>query len=89
MCSYLKSRIQRTQINIYFSLEINVIAGVPQDYLIYIINIIYIILFYLITFDLFINDLILFLTQFFSSIYKDSNNLYSTGDNLELGKMYL
>ena len=78
MCSYLKSRKQRTQINIYFSLEINVIAGVPQDSIDG-----------LLVFDLFINDLILFLTQFFSSIYKDSNNLYSTGDNLELGKMYL
>ena len=66
------------QINIYFSLEINVIAGVPQDSIDG-----------LLLFDLFINDLILFLTQFFSSIYKDSNNLYSTGDNLELGKMYL
>ena len=66
------------QINIYFSLEINVIAGVPQDSIDG-----------LLIFDLFINDLILFLTQFFSSIYKDSNNLYSTGDNLELGKMYL
>ena len=78
MCSYLKSRKQRTQINIYFSLEKNVIAGVPQDSIDG-----------LLVFDLFINDLILFLTQFFSGIYKDSNNLYSTGDNLELGKMYL
>ena len=78
MCSYLKSRKQRTQINIYFSLEKNVIAGVPQDSIDG-----------LLVFDLFINDFILFLTQFFSSIYKDSNNLYSTGDNLELGKMYL
>ena len=74
----MKSRKQRAQINIYFSLEKKVIAGVPQDSIDG-----------LLVFDLFINDLILFLTQFFSSIYADSNNLYSMGDNLELGKMYL
>ena len=74
----MKSRKQRTQINIYFSLEKKVIAGVPQDSIDG-----------LLVFDLFINYLILFLTQFFSSIYADSNNLYSMGDNLELGKMYL
>ena len=33
-------------------------------------------------FDLFINDLVLFLTQCFLSNYADDNNLYSTGNNL-------
>ena len=40
-------------------------------------------------FDLFINDLVLFLTQCFLSNYADDNNLYSTGNNFELAKLNL
>ena len=40
-------------------------------------------------FDLFINDLVLFITQCFLSNYADDNSLYSTGNNLELAKMDL
>ena len=72
-----KQRIE-TQINIYFSSEKKVIAGVPQGStdgpLL---------------FDLFIINLVLFLTQCFLSKYADDNNLYSTGNNLDLAKMNL
>ena len=40
-------------------------------------------------FDLFINDLALFLTQCFLSNYADDNNLYSTGNNFESAKLNL
>ena len=40
-------------------------------------------------FDLFINDLVLFLTQCFLSNYADDNNLYSTGNNFESAKLNL
>ena len=39
--------------------------------------------------DLFIDDLVLFLTQCFLSNYADDNDLYSTVNNLELAKMDL
>ena len=42
-----------------------------------------------ILFDIFINNLVLFLTQCFLNNYADNYNLYSTGNNLELAKIDL
>ena len=70
MCCYLKNRKQRMQINNYFSSEKKVLVGVPQGSVDGPL------------FDLFINDLFLFLTQCFLSNYADDNNLYSAGNNL-------
>ena len=71
MCSYLKNRKQRTQINNNFSSEKKAIAGVPQGSIDGPL-----------LFNLFINDLIFFITTFLSN-YVDDNNLYNTGKNLE------
>ena len=71
MCSYLKNRKQRVQINNNFSATKSVIAGVPQGStdgpLL---------------FNLFINDLVLFLTETMLSNYADDNNLFSIGRDL-------
>ena len=67
MCSYLKSRKQRTQINNNFSSEKNIIARVPQGSIDGPL-----------LFNLFINDLIFFITTFLSN-YADDNSLYNTG----------
>ena len=66
-CSYLKSRKQRTQINNNFSSEKNIIARVPQGSIDRPL-----------LFNLFINDLIFFITTFLSN-YADDNSLYNTG----------
>ena len=66
------------QINNYFSSEKKVIVGVPEGSLDTPL-----------LFDLFINDLFLFLMQCFLSYYTDENNLYCTVNNLELAKMNL
>ena len=73
MCSSLKSRKQRTQINDNFSSE-NIIVGVPQGS----IN-------GPLLFNLFINNLIVFTATFLSN-YADDNSLYNTGKDLELVK---
>ena len=77
MCSYLKNRKQRTQINNNFSSEKNIIAGVPQGSIDGPL-----------LFNLFINDLIFFITTFLSN-YADDNSLYNTGKDLELIKSVL
>ena len=77
MCSYLKNRKQRTQINNNFSSEKNIIAGVPQGSIDGPL-----------LFNLFINDLIFFITTFLSN-YADDNSLYNTGKDLELVKSVL
>ena len=66
MCSYLKKRKQRVQINNNFSATKTVIAGVlqgPIDGPLFL--------------NLFINDLVLFLTDTMLSNYADDNNLFS------------
>ena len=77
MCSYLKNRKQRTQINNNFTSEKNIIAGVPQGSIEGPL-----------LFNLFINDLIFFITTFLSN-YADDNSLYNTGKDLELVKSVL
>ena len=71
MCSYLKNRKQRVQINNNFSATKSVIAGVPQGSIDGPL-----------LFNLFINDLVLFLTETMLSNYADDNNLFSTGRDL-------
>ena len=73
MCSYLKNRRQRVQINNKFSSLKEVIAGVPQgsidEPLI---------------FNLFINDIFLFICFSTLSNYADDNNLFATGTDIQL-----
>ena len=71
MCSYLKNRKQRVQINSNFSTTKSVIAGVPQCSIDGPL-----------LFNLFINDLVLFLTETMLSNYADDNNLFSIGRDL-------
>ena len=71
MCSYLKNRKQRVQINNNFSATKSVIAGVPQGSIDGPL-----------LFNLFINDLELFLTETMLSNYADDNNLFSIGRDL-------
>ena len=77
MCSYLKNRKQRRQINNNFSSEKKIIARVPQGSIDGPL-----------LFNLFINDLIFFITTFLSN-YADDNSLYNTGKDLELVKSVL
>ena len=77
MCSYSKNRKKRTQINNNFSSEKNIIAEVPQGSIDRPL-----------LFNLFINDLIFFIT-FFLSNYANDNSLYNTGKALELVKSVL
>ena len=71
MCSYLKNRNQRVQINNNFSATKSVIAGVPQGSLDGPL-----------LFNLFINDLVLFLTETMLSNYAYDNNLFNIGRDL-------
>ena len=71
MCSYLKYRKQRVQINNNFSATKIVIAGVSQGPIDGPI-----------LFNLFINDSVLFLTETMLSSYADDNNLFSIGKDI-------
>ena len=77
MCSYVKNRKQRTQINNHFSSKKYIIAGVPQGSIDGPL-----------LFNFFINDLIFFITTFLSN-YADDNSLYNTGKDLKLVKSVL
>ena len=71
MCSYLKNRTQRVQINNNFSATKSVIGGVLKGSIDGSL-----------LFNLFINDLVLFLTETTLSNYADDNNLFSIGIDL-------
>ena len=75
MCSYLKDRRQAVQINNNFSSYKKVQAGVPQGFIDGPL-----------LFNLFINDLVLFVSETFLSIFADDNNLYSIGKELNIIK---
>ena len=70
--SYLKNRKQKVQINNKFSLERNVIAGVPQGSIDGPL-----------LFNLFINDIVFFIQYSVLSNYSDDNNLFAIGKNKE------
>ena len=73
MCSYLKNRRQRVQINNKFSSLKEVIAGFPQGSIDGPL-----------LFNLFINDLFLFIYFSTLSNYVDDNNLFTTGTDIQL-----
>ena len=75
MCSYLKDRRQADQMNNNFSSYKRVQAVVPQGSIDR-----------RRLFNLFINDLVLFLSKTFLSNYADGNNLYSIGKELNIIK---
>ena len=75
MCSYLKDRRQADQMNNNFSSYKRVQAVVPQGSIDR-----------RLLFNLFINDLVLFLSETFLSNYADGNNLYSIGKELNIIK---
>ena len=78
MHSYLKNRKQKVQINNKFSLERNVIAGVPQGSIDGPL-----------LFSLFINDLVFLIQCSVLSNYADDNNLFVIGKNKEDIKSFL
>ena len=74
MCiSYLKNGRQRVQINNKFSSSEEVIAGIPQGSIDGPLR-----------FNLFINDLFLFIYFSTLSNYADDNNLFTTGTDIQL-----
>ena len=75
MCSYLKNRKQSVQIHSNFSAAKKVHAGVSQGSIDGPLS-----------FNLYINDSVLFLTDTFLSSYADDNNLYSIGKGRDIIK---
>ena len=73
MCSYLKNKRQRVQINNKFSSLKEVIAGVLQGSILGPL-----------LFNLSINDLFIFICFSTLSNYADDNNLFATGTNIQL-----
>ena len=78
-CSYLKNRRQRVPINNTFSSLKKVTAGIPQGSIEG-----------LLLFNLFINDLLLFICFSALSNFADDNNLFATGtDTYRINQMLL
>ena len=73
MCSYLKNKRQRVQTNNKFCSLNKVMAGVPQGFIDGPL-----------LFNLFINDLFLFICFSTLSNYADDNNLFTTGTDIQL-----
>ena len=73
VCSYLKSRRQRVQINNKFSSLKELIAGIPQGSMDVPL-----------LFNLFINDLFLFICFSTLSNHANYNNLFTTGTDIQL-----
>ena len=71
MCSYLKNRKQRVQINNNFSAAKTVIVGVPKGSIDRPV-----------LFNLFINDFVLHLVETMLSNYSDDNNLFRIGKDI-------